>query len=121
MSELQDISLNAQKVEVTIGGKKRTLLYDMFAFAELEKEFGDLMSVQEALQVVSIKNVLIMLRAGLLHENENLTIKELGHSMGLRDLQQIVNNIVDAIMGSLPQAGEASETVGESQEPPMVS
>ena len=121
MTELQDISLKEQKVEIEIGGKTRTLLYDMFAFAELEKEYGDLAGVQAALGMGSIKSIMTMLRAGLLHEDENITIKEIGHGMNLRNLQDVVEKITIAIVNSLPQPEEGAESVGEPQETPLAS
>ncbi len=75
--------------------KPRTLLFDLNAFAELEDKFGSL-----------------LLWAGLLHEDENLTERQVGAMISLTNVEKIMEQITEALTAALPEdTGDAEKAV----------
>lgn len=94
---------NQYKGEVTInvGGNEKVLLYDMNALAELEDRFEcDLDQLIEVFEnSISIKKIRTFLWAGLIHENEDLTEKEVGSWIGKADtpIKAVIEKMGDAL------------------------
>lgn len=67
---------------IKIDDEKYTLFYDMNALAELEevtgKGIGEFQKMFQREEDIRISNFRALFWAGLLHENEDLTIKEAG-------------------------------------------
>lgn len=59
---------DVERVTMFLGGKERTIQFDMNAFAELEKRYGSVQAAMKALAKGTIKEVKICLWAGLIHE-----------------------------------------------------
>lgn len=87
--------------------KKRHLLYDMNAFAELEEIFGTIEEALTELGKGKIKALRAILWAGLIHEDEALTEKQVGTIIGFGDLADIALALNKSIASALP----ASEDV----------
>jgi hypothetical protein len=107
MSNLNNI--RERNVPVTLNGETKNLRYDLNAIAELEDKFGSLDNIQEALNSGSLKSLRTFLWAGLIHENETLTEKELGSWLSLADLFVLQKDIVKAIEMSNPKIDETKE------------
>ena len=100
-----------QKVQLMLD-KPRNLVYDLNAFAELEEQFGTIEKAMEALEGGKIKAVISILWAGLVHEDETLTPKQVGSIIGLTDLQEVADALGKAISSAMPEVpadGEAAE------------
>lgn len=67
MSKLADVR-NIEPVQIELGGKLRTIVYDMNAYAELEKRFGTVDKAMEELQKGSMRQIRLMLWVGLIHD-----------------------------------------------------
>ena len=91
--------------------KQRTLVYDLNAFAELEEAFGSIEEAMKALETGKIKSLIAILWAGLVHEDEELTIKQVGSLIGLTDLQEVANALTEAITSALPESTEGDTEV----------
>lgn len=67
-------------VAIEIGGKDRTLKFDLNALAEVEDKLklGGINDVIPLLERVSIRTVRCLLWAGLIHEDPDLTEREVG-------------------------------------------
>ena len=88
--------------------KERTLLLDFNAFAELDEKYGSIEAAMEALKPkgkdgISIKALRAFLWAGLVHEDENLTEKQVGVLMGMANLDEIAKAMNEALNSSLPE------------------
>lgn len=83
--------------------KPRMLRFDMNAFAYLEEEFGGINEAMVALQSGKVKAVLEVMKAGLIHEDETVTVKQIGANMGMSDLGEISNKIKEAMGLALPE------------------
>ena len=86
--------------------KKRNLAYDMNAFAYLEETFGGIEEALTALQSGKLKALLEILKAGLLHEDEEITVKQIGSGFGIGDIQVVADKINLALGYNLPDVDE---------------
>ena len=89
--------------------KSRTLLFDLNAFAELEDKFGSLDQAFQKMQQGSVKATRTLLWAGLLHEDEKLTERQVGAMISLTNVETIMEQITEALTAALPEDTDASE------------
>lgn len=82
--------------------KSRTLLFDLNAFAELEDKFGSLDQAFQQMQKGSVKATRTLLWAGLLHEDEKLTERQVGAMISLTNVERIMEQITEALTAALP-------------------
>ena len=102
MSNLSDI--RQKKIPITLGEKTYHLHYDLNAFAELEEIYGSVEIAMNALCEGSVKAIINVLRAGLLHENETLTQKEVGKMLDLSNIKAVGELINQAIIEAMPKS-----------------
>lgn len=111
MSNLETIK--QKNVPLEIGGKVRNLRYDLNAFSELEETYGDLPKMLAALNSGSIKAVRKFLYVGFMHENENLTEKEVGSWFDISNIEVINSKITEAMSKALPEVENKEENKDE--------
>ena len=104
---LQDI--REKKTPITIGKTTYNLLYDLNAFAELEEIYGSVDKAIEKLTTGSVKEIINILWAGLLHENEALTAKEVGKMLDLSQAEIVGELINKAFTQAVPQVKKATK------------
>lgn len=96
--------IKVREVAITLD-KKRTLRYDLNAFAELEElGMGTSGEVMEVLQDGSMKAMRGLLWAGLIHEDPELTLQQVGFWVTMDNLEDVSQKVTEAITGSLPDA-----------------
>lgn len=83
--------------------RERHLKFDMNAFAELEDLYDDFQTAMESATKGSIKAVRAMLWAGLVHEDENLTIKDVGSMIDMSNIRYVVDIISKAVTEAMPK------------------
>ncbi|RJX18503.1 MAG: hypothetical protein C4570_06390 [Ammonifex sp.] len=110
MSNLADIRPKAVKVVLD---KERTLKFDLNAFAALEEEQGSVEAALDALAKGSVKALRAVLWSGLVHEDEALTVKDVGRLITLADLQRVTEAVNEAISQALPQPEKNAENPPE--------
>ncbi len=108
MSNLSDI--REKKTPVNIGNETKYLHFDLNAFAELEEVYGSIDAAMTALSEGSIKAIINVLRAGLLHENESLGLKEVGKMFDLAQMAELSKLINSAIALAMPGQEKQKET-----------
>ena len=100
--------------------KERHLKYDLNAFIELEEAYG---SIEQALNNLSsgkLKAVRALLWAGLIHEDETLTMKEVGSLMRFENMEEIAKKINEALVDALPEGTEVpNEGNSQTQAPQL--
>ncbi|ERI10891.1 hypothetical protein [Aneurinibacillus aneurinilyticus] len=84
--------------------KERHLVFDLNAFCELEEKFGSTSAAFEVLQDGSMKGIRTMLWAGLVHEDESLTEKEVGKLVSFSNIQVLADKITEAMSEGMPEA-----------------
>ena len=110
MSDLKTV--RNTKIQLEIGGKLRSLHYDLNAFAELEEAFGNLSEITEKLTNPAIKDLRKLLWAGFIHEDEKLKEKEVGSWFTFTDIKLITDKITDALFAAIPV--DETKDVGET-------
>lgn len=97
-----------------LGGKMRELRYDLNAFAELEKRFGNVDAALAELQKGSLQSVKMILWTGLIHqeavidpitgepERYNITPYQVGSWVDPGSLAEVGNTLSKALEAVLP-------------------
>ncbi|MNB67612.1 hypothetical protein D3C87_865240 [compost metagenome] len=108
-------AVKTPQVKMELGGKSRTLKYDLNSFAELELKYGSVEKAMQALQSGSVIAAKNMLWAGLIHEEAvldevtgepikyNITPYQVGSWMSASDIENIGDLINNAMTSSLVQ------------------
>lgn len=86
--------------------KERHLKFDLNAFAELEEIYGDFETAMNEMTKGSVKAVRAILWAGLVHEDETLTIKQVGSMIDMSNISYVVEIISKAISEAMPKVDE---------------
>jgi len=104
---LKDIREIAVPIELD---RPRGLKFDLNAFAELEDKFGSMDAAFQAMQKGSLKAARTLLWAGLLHEDETLTERQVGRMVTLANMSGIMDNITSALTAAMPDGDEVANT-----------
>ncbi|MEY8748944.1 GTA-gp10 family protein [Alkalicoccobacillus gibsonii] len=83
------------EAKLVLGGKEHTLRFDLNALVELEEALGVPLA-ELGNTTMSIKNVRSMLWAGVLHENEDITEKEIGKHVDMNNMEEVQTAISTA-------------------------
>lgn len=107
MGNVADIRPKPVKVMLD---KERSLVYDFNALALIEEHYDTMANAMEALSKGSVRAIRVFLWAGLVHEDETLTLKEVGKwapsvVLGLSD--KITEALNAALPGEAKNAGAA--------------
>lgn len=103
MGNVADIRVKPVKIVLD---KERTLLFDLNAFACLEEEYGSVDEALDALAKGKVKALRAILWAGLIHEDESLTVKDVGKLLTLAELQRVAEAVNEALAQALPKPNE---------------
>lgn len=79
---------NVQRGEATIMlDKERTIMFDLNALIEVEESLG--FSLAELGDKISIKVMRTLLTAGLRHEDESLTERQVGAMITMKNMKEV--------------------------------
>jgi hypothetical protein len=81
-------------VEVELD-KVRHIRYTMNALAEIEDRLGVPLSEMKDVKM-TIKNVRVILWAGLIHEDKDLTLEEVGEMVDLGNFEEVQTKVAEA-------------------------
>jgi hypothetical protein len=95
------------------GGKKRTIKYDLNAFAELERRYGSVEAAMTEFQTGNMKAIRVILWAGLIHEEAildedgeptgyNITPYQVGGWVMPGQMQEVSSLIDKAMLVAIP-------------------
>lgn len=105
-------------------GVERYVRYDLNAFAEMERIYGDMEKANEALTKGSMTDVRRILWLGLIHDaavldeitgepiRYTLTMYEVGKWLTPTNMREVMNKLNSAISGSVPHDDETVVTAG---------
>jgi hypothetical protein len=107
--------------EIKLAGKVRHIKYTIAGLKILARHFDSVMAAFDKMQkmdinfsVETLDDITLMLYAGLIHEDENLTIKQVENMVDFTTIMTVFEKIGKAIQGSNPQSNGGSEKpVGE--------
>jgi len=121
MSKVQ--AVKTPKIVVDLGGRQRTILYDLNSFAELELIYGSVDTAMTKLQSGSVVAARDMLWAGLIHDEAvidevtgepikyNITRRQVGSWLGAQDIEKLGTLINGAMTQSLVQPEQQATVV----------
>lgn len=75
--------------------KKRRLRYTMNALAEIEDQLGVPLAELQNVKM-TIKNIRVILWAGLIHEDSELTQEQVGEMVDLNNIEEVQQKIAEA-------------------------
>ncbi len=96
MSNLKEVKNKAIKITLS-DGVERNVKFTLNALAELEDLYGSAQNAFDKLEKEnSMKALRSILWAGLIHENPNLTEREVGNLIDIAYMQELVSSINSA-------------------------
>lgn len=114
-----------EEVKINLGGKERTLKFDLNAFAELENRFGSVQKAMEEMKSGGMKAIKIIVWAGLIHAEAvideesgepmkyNISPYQVGSWLMPGLLAEVSEKLSKAIMQSMP---DISDVPGAAEE-----
>jgi len=94
--------ITAPVVKVTLD-RERSLLLDLNAMAEFEEYTGKSFLSVSSLTDMGMKDLRALLWACLIHEDENLTVKQVGAMVHSENMNRISDAIVKAFSMAMPE------------------
>lgn len=117
---MKGIDLKGKKIPIELD-RTRYLIYDLNALAELEDRVGDLDSFFKSLNErvasgkgLSFKSLRLLLWAGLLSDDPDLTESTVGSFVYPGNLEEVTNKIIEAVNVSMPEVEE--KKIAESEQ-----
>lgn len=109
MANLADAKRKIVKITLN-DGVERTIKFTLNALAELEDMFGSVQSAFDKLEKEnSMKALRAILWAGFLHEDANLTEREVGNLIDIAYMQELVETLGSAFDSDMPQPVEGAQ------------
>lgn len=106
-------------VPFILGGKERTLVFDMWAFYLLEKETGKNALGGEMFERLSATDLLILTWAAI-QGSEKLTLEQVGHMLQLANLPALAEAIKQAFDQAKPvESAESKKENAAAGEAPL--
>lgn len=105
MANLKDVKSKNNTIKL-LDGVERVIKFDLNAMAELEDKYGSVEAAFEALEKNSIKALRFILWAGLVHEDESLTERQVGSLIDMKYMQDIMDNLGEALESDMPSEEE---------------
>lgn len=97
-------------VYITIGGEQKQLKYTLNSFAEMEERYGTIDDAMKAMEKGSIKAVRFMLWAGLCHDDDSLTEREVGSKLEVQDLEELAAKMNEVMTSDLPDKEDSKKS-----------
>lgn len=94
--------IKSKPITITLD-KERNLIFDMNAFIELEDKFGTIDAMVKELSQPKLKSMRTILWAGLVHEDEGLTEKQVGAMLSIGNATSLAEKATMAIFEGLPK------------------
>ena len=102
--------LKNKGIKFPLGNKEYELKFNMNTFCELEEIYGDLNIAFDDLQKMKMKAVRALIYAAIKTEDETVTLKGVGETLKLSDLETLGTAINQALNQAMP---EVTENMGE--------
>ena len=112
MSNLMEAKPRVKTITLN-DGVEREIKFTLNAMAELEERYGSIDAAFKKLDEGSIKAARVVLWAGLMHTDENLTEKQVGNLIDLACLGNIMKSMSDALTEDMPEAKGAEQLPNE--------
>lgn len=102
-----DTIINDKKsFPIELGGTTRKVRFDLNAFIELEDKYGSIDLALKELDKGNIKAIRTILWAGLIHEDENLSEKQVGKWVDFENLAVVAEGLGKGLVSAMPDAAK---------------
>jgi hypothetical protein len=108
--KMKAAELKNKGIKFTLEDKEYDLKFNMNTFCELEDIYGDINKAFEDLQNMKVKAIRALIYSSIKVEDENVTLKSVGDSLGLNDLERLGTVINEALNEAMP---EIEDDMGE--------
>ena len=105
MSDTKANTVKVKKITIDLD-KPRTLLFDMNAFIALEEIYGSVEDAMKAMSQKKMKPMRSFLWAGLIHEDESLTEKQVGALITMDNMEELIAKLTSAVQKGMPEESE---------------
>lgn len=106
-------TMKDQGVKVMLD-KERTLKFDMNALCELEDSGLGIDEIVTGLSERNFKKIRTILHAVLAHEeDETFTEKKVGSLVNMKNFEQVIEKLGDALMAAMPDSEEQGNETGK--------
>jgi len=97
--------------------KPRNILYTLYGLSELQEAVGSFDALMERLQGKEprFKDACFLIWAGLIHEDDTLTPKQVGNMVGLGEMREVLKKAMDAFMAAMPDASQSPTEAAPAQ------
>lgn len=105
-------NVKVKNIKIKLDGKKHELIYDMNAMCEIEDKYGDVETAFAQLENNNkVFNTLrFLLWAGMLHEDEELTLYKVGKMINFLDINR-VEELVESLNKAIDVTGVKEELI----------
>ena len=120
--ELMDIDdIGYEGEEIKFAGKVRHIKYAIKGLKFIAKKYGSVVVGFEKMKTMNqdfdeeaMDDIVLLLFAGLIHEDPNLTIEKVESSLTMSNMTPIFNKMINSFIGSNPESeSEDAVEVGE--------
>lgn len=113
MANVKDVK--SKPVKITLSdGVEREIKFTLNAMAELEDRYGSVEAAFKKLDENSMKALRCVLWAGLIHEDENLTEKQVGNLIDVQFMQSLMQSVGEAFQADMPEQPEQPEQTDQA-------
>lgn len=113
-----DLRHEPKEVEIELD-KKRTLRFDLNAYSELDLEYEDKNRTYHQIEKDVLRArpyaIKAFLWAGLLHEEPELTLQDVGRMVSDKDIGYVLDKIYTAILDDYPKHKEPKKKSGDTE------
>lgn len=110
MANLADVKRKAVKITL-LDGVERNIRFTLNALAELENEYGSVDAAFAKLDKNSVVALRFILWAGLMHEDANLTVTQVGNLIDLEYMESLMSSLGEALSNDMPQSEQAKDAM----------
>lgn len=104
---MKALDLKNKGIKFTLENKEYDLKFNMNTFCELEEVYGDINKAFEDLQLMKLKAIRALIYSAIKVEDDSVTLKSVGDSLGINDLERLGTVINEALNASMPEVEEA--------------
>lgn len=129
MSNISDVrKFLDDPTAINLGGRWRTIQFDLNAFGELENRYGTIQAAMEQMQRGKMNDVKVILWAGLIHDEAvfdeitgevikyNISPYQVGGWVRPGNLEEVSKKLTIAIGNDLPQQPETPAVAATTEE-----
>lgn len=114
---LSDAAKAFPEVTISLGGKNRRLVYNLYSFMRLDEETGKNVFDGSAFNAARPKDLVALLWAGLVNDDPNLTLEQVAKEARLDEIMSLPAMIQQGFANSMPTPKQKKSSPTRLEEP----